>query len=179
MLLLYDRIDPWMVDHLPEFEGKTFQDVGRGQLDLPDGSGEIAQQTLNDEAKPLLKKIRNTLKDRVESVNVSRRLVDSPACVVTGEQDVSPQIRRMLESTGQKLPESKPILEINVEHPLIARLSAEADDSRFRELSNIVLDHAMLAEGAQLANPAEYVRRMNQLLVDLQPDDASGAAPGK
>ena len=170
VLLLYDRIDPWMVDRLPEFEGKAFQDVGRGQLALPDGDGEISQQAMNDENKPLLKKIRRTLKDRVEAVNVSQRLVDSPACVVTGEQDLAPQLRRMLEASGQELPESKPILEINIEHPLVLRLSAEVDDERFRELSNIVLDHALLAEGAQLSNPAEYVRRINQLLTEIETD---------
>jgi molecular chaperone HtpG len=170
VLLLYDRIDPWMVDALPEFEGKKFQDVGRGQLALPDGDGEISQKAMNDENKPLLKKIRNTLKDRVEAVNISQRLVNSPACVVTGEQDLTPQLRRMLEASGQELPESKPILEINIEHPLVTRLSAEADDTRFRELSNIVLDHALLAEGTQLSNPAEYVRRINQLLLEIEAD---------
>jgi molecular chaperone HtpG len=170
VLLLYDRIDPWMVDALPEFEGRKFQDVGRGQLALPDGDGEISQKAMNDENKPLLKKIRNTLKDRVEAVNISQRLVNSPACVVTGEQDLTPQLRRMLEASGQELPESKPILEINIEHPLVTRLSAEADDTRFRELSNIVLDHALLAEGTQLSNPAEYVRRINQLLLEIEAD---------
>jgi molecular chaperone HtpG len=173
VLLLYDRIDPWMVDHLPEFEGKTFHDVGRGQLALPDGDGELSQKAMNDEMKPLLKKIRKTLKDRVEAVNVSQRLVNSPACVVTGEQDLPPQLRRMLEASGQELPESKPILEINIDHPLVARLSAEADDKRFSELSNIVLDHALLAEGAQLSNPAEYVRRINQLLLEIETDNAA------
>ena len=168
VLLLYDRIDPWMVDHLPEFEGKTFQDVGRGQLALPDGDGELTQEAMNDENKPLLKKIRRTLKDRVEAVNISQRLVNSPACVVTGEQDLPPQLRRMLEASGQELPESKPILEINIEHPLVLRLSDETDDARFTELSNIVLDHALLAEGAQLASPAEYVRRINQLLLEIE-----------
>jgi len=170
VLLLYDRIDPWMVDHLPEFEGKTFQDVGRGQLALPDGDGELTQEAMNDENKPLLKKIRRTLKDRVEAVNISQRLVNSPACVVTDEQDLPPQLRRILEASGQELPESKPILEINIEHPLVLRLSAETDDARFTELSNIVLDHALLAEGAQLANPAEYVRRINQLLLEIETD---------
>jgi molecular chaperone HtpG len=170
VLLLYDRIDPWMVDHLPEFEGKTFQDVGRGQLALPEGDGELTQEAMNDENKPLLKKIRQTLKDRVEAVNISRRLVNSPACVVTGEQDLTPQLRRMLEASGQELPESKPILEINIEHPLVTRLSSEADNERFTELSNIVLDHALLAEGAQLPNPAEYVRRINQLLLEIETD---------
>jgi molecular chaperone HtpG len=170
VLLLYDRIDSWMVDHLPEFEGKTFQDVGRGQLALPDSDGEITQEAMNDENKPLLKKIRKMLKDRVETVNISQRLVDSPACVVTGEQDLTPQLRRMLEASGQQLPESKPILEINIEHPLVSRLSAEADDARFHELSNIVLDHALLAEGAQLSNPADYVQRINKLLLDIGAD---------
>jgi molecular chaperone HtpG len=170
VLLLYDRIDPWMVDHLPEFEGKTFQDVGRGQLALPEDDGELTQEAMNDENKPLLKKIRQTLKDRVEAVSISRRLVNSPACVVTGEQDLTPQLRRMLEASGQKLPESKPILEINIEHPLVTRLSSEADNERFAELSNIVLDHALLAEGAQLPNPAEYVRRINHLLLEIEAD---------
>ena len=123
---------------------------------------------MNKEHEKLLKKIKKVLEDRVEAVNVSRRLVDSPACVVSGEHDLSPQIRRMLEASGQALPDSKPILEINVGHPLVARLSDETDDSRFDELSHIVLDHALLAEGSQLDNPAAYVHRMNRLLLDLE-----------
>ena len=173
VLLLYDRIDPWMVDHLPEFAGKTFHDVGRGQLALPEGAGEITQQAINDDNKPLLKKMKNVLKDRVEAVNVSQRLVDSPACVVTGERDLTPQLRRMLEASGQELPDSRPILEINIEHPLVLRLSAEADNERFSELSNIVLDHALLAQGAQLTNPAEYVHRINQLLLEIEADKSA------
>jgi molecular chaperone HtpG len=116
----------------------------------------------------LLKKIRRNLKDRVESVSISQRLVDSPACVVTADKDLTPQLRQMLEASGQTLPESKPILEINIKHPLVARLSAESNDQRFDELSNIVLDHALLAEGGQLDNPADYVRRMNQYLLDVE-----------
>jgi molecular chaperone HtpG len=157
-----------MVDHLEEFDGKAFQDVGRGQLALPDNDGAITQDAINKEHKALLKKVKRVLKDRVEAVNVSRRLVDSPACVVTSEQDLAPQLRRMLEASGQALPESKPILEINVDHPLVLRLFAECDDARFAELSKIVLDHALLAEGTQLENPAEYVRRMNQYLLDME-----------
>ena len=167
VLLLSDRIDPWLVDHLPEFEGKTFQDVGRGVLKLPEGDGEITQDAMNDEHKAFLKKMRKILKDRVDTVNVSQRLVDSPACVVAADQDLAPQLRRMLEASGQTLPESKPILEINVDHPLVTRLSAETDDKRFDDLSNIVLDHALLADGTSLANPADYVRRMNTLLLEL------------
>jgi molecular chaperone HtpG len=170
VLLLTDRIDPWIVDHLPEFEGKSLHDVGRGNLKLPDGDGEITQKAKNDEHKPLLKKVKKTLKDRVEAVNVSTRLVESPACVVAAEQDLTPQLRRMLETAGQKLPETKPLLELNMEHPLIRKLSAEPDAERFDALSHIILDHALLAEGAQLDNPAAYVRRMNQLLLDIDAD---------
>jgi len=136
-------------------------------LAMPEGDGDITQTALNDEHKPLLKKMGRILKDRIETVNVSQRLVDSPACVVAGEQDLAPQLRRMLEASGQELPESKPILEINVKHPLVTRLSSEADDERFGELSKIVLDHAMLAEGTPLENPADYVQRMNKLLLDI------------
>ena len=167
VILLSDRIDPWLVDHLQEFDGKPFQDVGRGQLSLPDSDGKMTQEAINDEHKPFLKKIRRTLKDKVETVNISQRLVDSPACVVTSDQDLSPQLRRMLEASGQELPETKPVLEINIGHPLLNMLSAESDDDRFSELSNIVLDHALLAEGAQLENPAEYVRRMNRFLLEM------------
>jgi molecular chaperone HtpG len=134
---------------------------------LPDADGAITQEARNDEHKPLLKKIRQVLKDRIETVNISGRLVDSPACVVAGEQELPPQLRRMLEASGQDMPDSKPTLEINIEHPLVLRLSAESDDTRFTELSNIVLDHALLAEGSQLENPADYVRRMNRVLLDL------------
>jgi len=170
VLLLTDKIDPWMVDHLPEFEGKSFQDIGRGQLSLPDSDGAITQESMNEENKPLLKKIRKKLKERVDAVNVSQRLVDSPACVVTGDQDLTPQLRRMLEASGQTLPESKPVLEINVNHPLVERLAAEPDDQRFGQISNVLLDHALLAEGAQLEDPAAYVQRMNQLLLELGPN---------
>ena len=176
VILLHDRIDPWVVDHLTEFDGKEFVDVGRGQLTLPDSDGEMTQDAINEEHKPLLKKIRQSLKDRVETVNVSQRLVDSPACIVVSEQDVGPQLRRMLEASGQALPETKPVLEINVQHPLLERLSAERNDDRFDDLSRIVLDHALLAEGAQLDNPADYVQRMNRLLLEV---DAGAGAPAE
>ncbi len=166
VLLLTDRIDAWLTDSLTEFEGKALVDVAREALDIPEEGDEKAQDKLNDEHKSLLEKIQGALSERVEAVNVSRRLVDSPACVVASDQDLNPQVRRMLEASGQELPDSKPILEINVEHPLMTRLSGEADDGRFGALSNIVLDHALLAEGSQLANPAEYVRRMNDFLLN-------------
>ncbi len=174
VLLLTDRIDPWLVDSLTEYEGKAFADVARAQLSLPEGDGEITQDAVNEQHKPLLKKIKKVLRDRIEAVHVSRRLVESPACVVSGDDEISPGMRRMLEASGQSLPDTKPILEVNIEHPLVARLSAEADDDRFAALSNIVLDHALLAEGAQLNNPAEYVNRMNELLIELDSGTRAG-----
>jgi molecular chaperone HtpG len=170
VLLLSDRIDPWLVDGLQEYEGKAFADVAREGLDLPQAEGNITQESVDDEHKPLLKKIKKTLKDRVEAVHVSRRLVSSPACVVAGESELNPQLRRVLEASGQQLPEAKPILEINIGHPLVSRLSAESDNGRFDALANVVLDHALLAEGSQLENPAEYVKRMNSLLLDMTKD---------
>ena len=168
VLLLTDRIDPWLVDALREFDGTELVDIARDGLDLPDGDGSIAQEEMNKEHKPLLKKVKKALKDRVDAVNVSRRLVDSASCVVSGDDDLSPQVRRMLEASGQQIPETKPILEINVEHPLVGRLSAETDNTRFEGLSHILLDHALLAEGSQLDNPAAYVHRINELLVDIE-----------
>lgn len=169
VLLLTDRIDAWLTDGLAEYEGKALVDVAREALDLPESEADKDQDALQDEHKSLLEKIEGTLGERVEGVKISRRLVDSPACVVAGEQDLNPQVRRMLEASGQQLPESKPILEINVQHPIVDRLSGEADAGRFEALSNIVLDHALLAEGTQLENPAEYVRRMNEFMLQSEP----------
>ncbi len=165
ILLLTDRIDAWLAESLAEYEGKALVDVAREALDMPEQSDDKAQGELNDEHKSLLEKIQDVLSERVEAVNVSRRLVDSPACVVASDQDLNPQVRRMLEASGQALPESKPILEINVHHPLVTRLSDEVDAGRFESLSNIVLDHALLAEGSQLENPAEYVQRVNAFIL--------------
>jgi len=167
VLLLTDRIDPWLVDGLAEFEGKALVDVARSTLNLPDSVDSASQDEIDEQHKSLLEKMKKVLGDRVESVRVSRRLVDSPACVVAAEDDLNPQLRRMLEASGQAIPESRPILEVNVEHPLVSRLSIESDDAVFDDLSNIVMDHALLAEGTQLDNPAEYVQRMNKLLLDF------------
>ena len=172
VLLLTDRIDPWLVDALREYDGKQLCDIAREGLSLPDDDGAISQEVANEQHKPLLKKIKRVLKDRVEAANISRRLVDSPACVVAGEGDLNPTLKRMLEASGQSLPETKPILEVNIGHPLLERLSGEADDARFNALSNVLLDHALLAEGRQIENPAEYVARMNRLLLEL--DSAPG-----
>ena len=168
VLLLTDRIDPWLVDALSEYEGKALVDIARSGLELPASEGSSTEEATDEEHKPLLDKIRKVLEDRVEAVNVSHRLVDSPACVVSGADDISPQVRRMLEASGQALPASKPILEVNVDHPLVANLSSVSDKERFDGLANVLLDHALLAEGTQLDNPAAYVHRMNKLLLDIE-----------
>ena len=174
VVLLSDRIDPWVVDGLGEHDGKALVDVAREGLDLPDSDGALTRDAMDDEHKPLLKQVRKVLKERVEAVHVSSRLVSSPACVVAGENELNPSLRRMLEASGQALPESKPILEVNVGHPLVERLSSETDDERFDALAHIVLDHALLAEGSQLDDPAAYVQRMNALLLELDSNAGTG-----
>ena len=166
VLLLTDRIDAWLVDGLTEFEGKAFVDVAREALDVPSEDGEKNQDKLNEKNKDILEKIKNSLSERITEVNISLRLVDSPACVVAGSKDLNAQVRRILEASGQDLPESKPILEINIDHPLIKHLINEKKDSRFEILSNIILDHALLAEGSQLENPATYVKRVNSYILN-------------
>jgi molecular chaperone HtpG len=166
VLLLTDPIDPWIAGHLTEYEGKTLADVGRAKLDLPDDAGELGRATDDEHHKSLLKKLRRVLKERVDTVNLSRRLVDSPACVVSAEHELNPQLRRMLEATGRAVPAARPILEINAVHPLVVMLAAEPDDSRFRELAHVLVDHALLADGSPLDNPADYVRRVNRLLLE-------------
>ncbi len=173
VLLLTDRIDAWLADGLAEYDGKTLVDVARAALDLPDDDTSDAEDAVSEEHDLLLERIQGALGDRVAAVKVSRRLVDSPACVVAGDDDLNPQIRRMLAASGQNVPDAKPILEINMGHPLVGCLVTEGDDERFGELSSVLLDHAMLAEGAQLENPADYVQRINKLLlgVDRRADE--------
>jgi molecular chaperone HtpG len=158
---------------LAEYEGKSLVDVAREGLDVPQSEGQMTRDAMDDEHKPLLKKLKQVLKDRVEAVHVSTRLVSSPACVVAGENELNPSLRRMLEASGQALPDSLPILEVNVGHPLVERLASATDDDRFEALAHVVLDHALLAEGSALDDPAAYVRRMNSLLLEL--DSAAGS----
>ena len=166
VLLLSDRIDPWVMESLAEFDGRKFEDVSRGRLNLPGQPEEAATEESSD---ALLERIHEALKDRVAAVVASHRLVSSPACLVAAEDDLTPQMRRLLEASGQKLPESMPTLEINVQHPLLGRLAGEENGDRFAALASILMDNAVLAEGGQLSNPAEYVQRLNQLILDLQP----------
>ena len=169
VLLLSDRIDDWLMNHLQEFEGKQFQDVARGSLDLDAGSDEdkAEQEKVAQESEALLERLRKVLENRVSDVRATSRLTDSVACLVVGDFDMGSQMRRIMEAAGQPVPDTKPILEVNPGHPLSARLDKEQDEDRFADLAHVVLDQAALAEGGQLEDPAAYVRRLNALLVEI------------
>ena len=169
VLLLSDRVDDWLMNHLQEFDGKQFQDVARGALDLePESEEEKAEQEkLEKESEALVERLGKVLEDKVAEVRATSRLTDSPACLVVGDFDMGAQMRRMMEAAGQPVPESKPILEVNPTHPLLGMLDQEADEDRFSDLANIVFDQAHLAEGGQLDDPATYVSRLNKLLLEM------------
>ena len=170
VLLLAERIDEWMMGQLDSYEGKRFKDASRGDLELG-GLASDADRQQHDarlrESKGLLKRIKDALGERVTEVRVSERLSESPACLVIGEHDLPERMRRALESLGQKAPQARPLLEVNVEHPLIRYLDGVTDGIRFAELAQLLYDQAALAEGAPLANAPEYVQRLNRLLVRL------------
>lgn len=172
VLLLSDRVDEWMMSHLDDYEGKRFKDVARGDLDLPADSDadREALDRVRVESAALVERMSAALGERVADVRPTMRLTESPACLVVGEHDLGAQMRRLLEQAGQELPDSKPTLEINPGHALLKRLDAEQDEARFAELSSLILDQAVLAEGTMLEDPASYVRRLNRLLVELSSD---------
>ncbi len=168
VLLLSDRVDEWMLGGLSEAEGKKLQSVAKGDLDLgklEDESEKEAQKKIEDAAKDVVEKIQAALGDKVKEVRVTHRLTDSPACLVAGEHDISGNLERMLKAAGQKTPENKPILEINPEHKLIERLKSESDLTVFDDLTSLLFDQALLAEGGQLEDPASFVKRMNKHIV--------------
>lgn len=170
VLLLADRVDEWLMSHLMEFSGKTFQDVGKGALDLGDldsDEDKKAQEESAKEFESLTERAKSALAERVEDVRITHRLTDSPACVVVSENDMGAQMRRILEQAGQAMPDSKPSLELNPEHPLVVKLDQESDEDRFSDLVGILLDQANLAEGGQLDDPAAYVQKLNKLLLEL------------
>ena len=168
VLLLIDRVDEWMLSHLYEFEGKPLQSVAKGAVDLDkllDEDEKKQAESLAESFKPTLDRLKEALKDRAKDVRVTTRLVDSPACLVVDEGDMSGHLARMLKQAGQSAPKSQPILEVNPEHALIKKLAAEPQGSSgFDDLAQIVFDQAMLAEGGQLDDPAAYVARVTRLL---------------
>lgn len=170
VLLLTDRIDEWLMSYLNEFDGKSFVDVARGDLDLGNLDSEEEKKEAEEVAKSkegLVERIKASLGDAVSEVRVSHRLTDSPAILAIGEQDLGMQMRQILEASGQKVPDSKPIFEFNPAHPLIEKLDGEQSEERFGDLSHILFDQAALAAGDSLKDPAAYVRRLNKLLVEL------------
>ncbi len=165
VLLLTDRVDEWMLSHLHEFEGHALQSVAKGAVDLGSLQDEAEKQQAEAAAtafKPVLERLKEALQERAKDVRVTTRLVDSPACLVMEEGDMSGHLARLLKQAGQAAPESKPILEVNAEHPLVKSLETSP---RFDDLAQVLFDQALLAEGGQLEDPAAYVRRVNAMLV--------------
>ena len=170
VVLLHDRVDEWLVSHLAEFDGKQFQDVAKGELDLGDMEDmeeKEHQEETEKEFKGLVEKISKLLEENVAEVRMTHRLTESPACLVVSEDDMGMQMRRMLESAGQAVPDNKRIFELNPDHPLVQKLNDESDGDRFNDLARVLYDQAQLAEGSQLDEPATYVARLNKLLLEL------------
>jgi molecular chaperone HtpG len=170
VLLLSERIDEWVMGQLDEFEGKKFKDTSRGDLELGPLENEEEKkkhEEASKESEGLLKRIKDALGERVEEVRTSVRLRESPAILVLKEHDMGASMRRIMAAAGQKVPESKPALEINAGHPIVKYLDSVSDADQFKELAQLLYDQASLAEGGQIANPADYVQRLNRLLVRL------------
>lgn len=169
VLLLNDRIDEWLVSYLTEFDGKQLQSVARGDID----AGEIGEQESKEEQQKaeenfsdLIKQVKEVLGDKVKEVRVSHRLTNSPACLVSDQQDISGHLQRILKAAGQAVPTSQPILELNPTHPLVNQLKTEGDKTRFGEWANILFEQSVLAEGGQLEDPAGFVARLNKLFLE-------------
>ena len=167
VLLMSERVDEWMVSFWTEFEGKKLVSVSKGALDLDalaDEDEKKRQEAVSEEFKPLVERLEQALGEQIKEVKVSWRLVDSPACVVVGQHELSPHLVSMLKAAGQEVPNVKPTLEINPEHALIKRIEAASDED-FADWASVLLDQAMLSEGAQIADPAAFVKRMNSLFL--------------
>jgi molecular chaperone HtpG len=180
VLLLSERVDEWLVANLPEYEDKALASVAKGELDLSklqsdDERKEEARQA--GEHRALVAKLKDALGDRVKEVRVSSRLTSSPSCLVADEHDMGGNLSRILKAAGQKVPQAKPILEINPAHPMVKRLNEEK--ARFADWSNLLFDQALLAEGGQLEDPAGFVRRMNELMLEMAGEGGRIIVPGR
>jgi molecular chaperone HtpG len=168
VLLLSDRVDEWVTSHLTEFDGKQLQSVAKGGLDLgtlEDAAEKEEAEKAADEYKDLIEKVKTTLGEKVKDVRVTHRLTDSPSCLVADEYDLGGNLQRILKAAGQQAPASKPILEINPQHPAVQRLKYE--ETRFDDWANLLLEQAILAEGGALEDPAGFVKRINDLMLAL------------
>ncbi len=177
VILLCDRVDEWVASNLSEFEGKPLQSVSKGDLDLGKLEDESEKQEQEKEAgeyKDLTEKIKHALGDKVKEVRITHRLTSSPACLVSDQWGMSMNLERLLKAAGQKVPASKPVLEINPHHPIVAGLTGGSQDARFADWSHILFDQALLAEGGQLDDPAIFVRRLNERLLAMSGQAATG-----
>jgi molecular chaperone HtpG len=180
VLLMYDRVDEWVVGHLSEFEGKPLVSVAKGGLDLgklEDEEEKQAQKQEEDEFKDLVERIKASLGERVKDVRVTHRLTDSPACLVADEHDMGANLARILKAAGQNSPTSRPILEINSKHPAVLRLKEERG-GHFDDWAAVLFDQALLAEGGQLDDPAGFVKRINQLMLEMSGGASRIILPG-
>ncbi|MDJ0833095.1 MAG: molecular chaperone HtpG [Gammaproteobacteria bacterium] len=169
VLLLSDRVDEWLTTHLTEYDGKQLQSVAKGELDL-DKDDEESKKELEEKAKQsedLIKRMQEALGEKVEEVRISNRLTTSPACIVLNEHDMAMHMQRLLKEAGHAMPSSKPILEINADHPIVKRMGQEKSDAKFNDWSDILFDQALLAEGGQLEDPASFVHKLNEMLVTI------------
>ena len=170
VLIMYDRVDEWMMGYLNEFDGKSLSSVAKGDLDLgeiSDKEEKAAQETVEKESEKLVERLKENLKEKVADVKVSHRLTSSPACVVLGEQEMAMHMQQLMKQAGHDIPDNKPTLEINPEHPILKKMDGESDEDRFGDWSMLLLDQAVLAEGGQLEDAAGFVSRMNDLIMEL------------
>jgi molecular chaperone HtpG len=174
VLLMSERVDEWVVGHLTEFDGKSLVSVAKGGLDLGKLEDETEKKKMEEEAgelAPLVERVRKSLGERVKDVRVTLRLTDSPACLVADEHDLGANLARMLKAAGQSAPASKPILELNPRHAVVLRLKDE--QQHFDDWAKVLFDQALLAEGGQLDDPAAFVKRINQLMLEMGGGTAS------
>ena len=176
VLLLTDRIDEWVVGHLPSYDDKPLQSAAKGDIDLAELKAESPQEKEKDKKKDeknqqefeaLLKQVQSILDDRIKEVRLSHRLTESPACLVRDQNALGPQMERLLKAAGQHVAEIKPILEINPDHAIIRKLASGLGDERMQEWTYILYEQALLAEGSSLEDPATFVRRMNNLWMEI------------
>ena len=170
VILLSDRVDEWLTNSLTEFDGKQLQSVAKGGLDLgelADEEEKKAQEETDKNFEDLVSRVKENLGDKVKDVRITHRLTDSPACLVVDDYDMSANLERMLKAAGQEVAGTKPIFELNPEHPMVVKLKDESDDTRFDDWASILFDQALLAEGGQLEDPASYVKRLNTLLLNV------------
>ena len=164
VLLMFDRVDEWIMGQFGEYEGKSFRNVAKGELPL-DEADKQKQEAVAKEAAPLVKKLKDILGDRVGDVRVSARLTDSPSCLALSDYELAPHLARLLREAGQEVPDSKPTLEINPGHALVKRVASEADEAKAKDLALLLLEQAEITAGAQLPDPAAFVQRMNRALL--------------